>query len=238
MASRPKRRRKYNPTASGPPAQGPNPDVQSIVQQCLDAILPTLRTTISNLVDSAASNASAGTSDQGPQESSNTNPSHQLLPTTLEHITGGQETQPVSGTPLQTPNPGIARPVGLGVDPKIKAKIWADEFVKFTSLLPKRTSETDEKFKQVEKDGQLVFVKSNEQNQIKSISKWLEAFHVFVAIYCVQNPSEVANLMTYAQIIQGTSKGCRDEAALEYDEKFREWRQVSSLACPWNQKKC
>lgn len=42
--------------------------------------------------------------------------------------------------------------------------------------------------------------------------------------------------MTYAQIIQGIAKTCGDDAALEYDEKFRQWRQYALDMCPWNQK--
>lgn len=40
--------------------------------------------------------------------------------------------------------------------------------------------------------------------------------------------------MTYAQIVQGIAKLCGDEAAIDYDKKFRQWRQVAPQACPWN----
>lgn len=93
--------------------------------------------------------------------------------------------------------------------------------VKFLSLLPK-SQELDEKFHTVEKDGQLVFVKNNEAPKIKSIHKWMEAFHVFVFIYCSIYPSEVADLMTYAQIVQGIAKSCGEDAAIAYDQKFRQ----------------
>lgn len=42
--------------------------------------------------------------------------------------------------------------------------------------------------------------------------------------------------MTYAQIVQGIAKSCGDESAIDYDEKFRQWRQVAPQACPWNLK--
>lgn len=91
--------------------------------------------------------------------------------------------------------------------------------VKFLSLLPK-SQELDEIFHTVEKDGQLVFVKNNEAPKIKSIHKWMEAFHVFVFIYCSIYPSEVADLMT--QIVQGIAKSCGEDAAIAYDQKFRQ----------------
>ena len=31
-------------------------------------------------------------------------------------------------------------------------------------------------------------------------------------------------------------KSCGDEAAISYDEKFRQWRQVAPRACPWDRK--
>lgn len=50
-----------------------------------------------------------------------------------------------------------------------------------------------------------MFVRSNNTVKIRSISIWLEAFHVFVAIYCSKFPAEIGHLMTYAQIVQGIS---------------------------------
>lgn len=81
----------------------------------------------------------------------------------------------------------MARPVGLGVDPNIKAKCFAN---KFATLLPKSPFDADEKFKWIEKDGQQLFVKSFEAGQKRNFTTWLQAFHVFVAIYCWNHPSE------------------------------------------------
>lgn len=81
-----------------------------------------------------------------------------------------------------------------------------------------------------------MFVKTNDTAKIKTLSQWTEAFHVFVAIYCQKHPEDVGHLMTYAQIVQGIAKSCGDEAAIDYDEKFRQWRQVAPQACPWNLK--
>lgn len=44
------------------------------------------------------------------------------------------------------------------------------------------------------------------ETQITSISKWIESFHVFVAIYAEKHPKEVRNLMAYGQIVQEISK--------------------------------
>ena len=81
-----------------------------------------------------------------------------------------------------------------------------------------------------------MFICSNESGKIRNISVCPEAFHVFVAIYCSKFPAEIGHLMTYAQFVQGISKSSGDDAAIDYDEKFRQWRQVAPGACPWNLK--
>lgn len=161
---------------------------------------------------------------------------HRITQSSTLQLLTGASTDTGNSTSPQQHEPGVARPVGLGVDPKIKAIIFANKFVKFASLLPKSPSNADEKFKSIEKDGQLLFIKSADAGQIKNITTWLQAFHVFVAIYCSNHPSEVGDLMTYAQIIQGIAKTCGDDAALEYDEKIRQWRQYAPDMCPWHQK--
>jgi hypothetical protein len=92
--------------------------------------------------------------------------------------------------------------LALGVDDKLRAKIQAGEFVKFSNLLSASSSAEYEQYRSVEKDGQLVFVKSTEKDSIRSISKWMEAFHTFVAIYTAKFPEEMGNLMSYAHTIQ------------------------------------
>ena len=59
-----------------------------------------------------------------------------------------------------------------------------------------------------------MFVRSIDSGKIRNISVWLEAFHVFVAIYCSKFPAEIGHLMTYAQIVQGISKSSGDDVAL------------------------
>lgn len=56
-------------------------------------------------------------------------------------------------------------------------------------------------------------------------------------IYCQKHHEDVGHLMTYVQFVQGIAKYCGDEAAINYDEKFRQWRQVAPQVCPWNLKK-
>ena len=63
-----------------------------------------------------------------------------------------------------------------------------------------------------------MFVKANDALKIRSISKWQEAFHICVVIYCFRHSSEISDLMTYAPMVQGIAKSCGDDAALIYNE--------------------
>lgn len=125
----------------------------------------------------------------------------------------------------------------LNVDSKIRAKIYANEFIKFAVLLPNDSDhdETD-KYRSVDKNGELIFIKANERGPIKSINKWVEAFHIFVAIYAEKFPHEIGNLMTYAHTVQKIADSCGDSAALMYDEKFRRWREKEPSLCAWEKK--
>lgn len=99
--------------------------------------------------------------------------------TLLEEITS-------TGTTIQPSANNITPPSGsvsltLGIDDKVRAKIHAGDYMKFSLLQSNLTTEND-KYKSVEKDGQLLFLKSNEKESVKTMAKWMEAFHIFVAI--------------------------------------------------------
>lgn len=162
-------------------------------------------------------------------------------PTLLHEITGGSHVQSTStgnqdclvdSTPPQTLS---ALSLTLGVDQKTRAKIQSDEYVKFALLLKQNDPDNEESYKTVEKDGQLFFQKTQDKTQITSVYKWIECFHVFVAIYAEKHP-KVPNLMAYGQIVQKISKTSGDKAAIAYDESFRRWRQLDPEACPWQSK--
>ena len=57
-----------------------------------------------------------------------------------------------------------------------------------------------------------------------------------MAIFAEKNPGEIGNLMLYAHIVQKIAESCGDQAALQYDDKFRRWKQRDPSACPWQHK--
>ncbi|XP_052696174.1 uncharacterized protein LOC128174739 [Crassostrea angulata] len=236
MASRSKRRKTVSQTGQT--------ETHALVKECMAAALPVIESVVKECIESRNRQSSESPAVQpGPsvpdrpstQESTETvvrdNPTFQAIIQSGIESSSTLTAVPENNFPL-----GIARPVGLGVDTKIKAKIYANEYIKLASLIPKSSFEQEPKFKSVEKDGQLVFIKAIDNGCIKTLPQWTEAFHVFVAIHCTKYPYEVGQLMTYAQIIQGIAKSCGDDAAINYDEKFRQWRQVAPRACPWDRK--
>jgi hypothetical protein len=105
------------------------------------------------------------------------------------------------------------------------------------TLLPQHPSKSEnQNYNSVDKDDQLLFVRSTDRDQIKSIAQWAKAFKVYIAIYTEKHPTETGNLMVYANTVQNTAEGCGEQAAFDYDEKFRRWRHHDPSACPWQHK--
>ena len=95
----------------------------------------------------------------------------------------------------------------LDIDSKTKAQIWANEFVSFDLLLPKKElKEIKYKFQDREGEGGPGFVKQQFMtSKVVNMAQWLEAFHVFVAIYCEKFPNESPSLMKYASIMSNVA---------------------------------
>ena len=88
---------------------------------------------------------------------------------------------------------GLAQPLSLGVDSKIKAHIWANEYIKFETLL--RLENQTTKFVPEEREDQIFFTKQKIGTyMIDNMTRWLAALHIFVAIFCKRYPMEASNL--------------------------------------------
>jgi hypothetical protein len=200
----------------------------------LNKILPTLEEKFKAFMDSF-------------HNKSNSVPSQPVttdIPTSRETEDTTQITSPTllleeitSGTNMPNPPPLPPRTssyLTATVDDKIRSRIHAGEYVKLATLLSQHPSKPDnQNYNSVDKDGQLLFVRSMDRDQIKSITQWTKAFNIYVAIYTERHPTEIGNLMVYANIVQNIAEGCGEQAAFDYDEKFRRWRHHDPAACPW-----
>lgn len=256
MASRPKRRRTKTPSSSAttssvehtpsqPGPSTPSPaDVSAIFKTCMAQVMPSIEDTFKQCMDDYFQQTQS-TSASSARANLLQPPSTPPVPSLLQELTGdtqqgssGTNDSPISDTLPNALSAKSAIHLTLGIDQKIRNKIHSGEFIKFSSLLKPAEADTDSKtsYHSVDKDGQLVFVKATDKPTVNSLAKWTECFHIFVAIYSEKYPLEVPNLMAYAQTIQNISRSCGDRAAINYDERFRLWRQQDTDSCPWQQK--
>lgn len=248
MASRPKRRR-TKPTSTSPPntesdtpQPGPSslsPDVSAIFQSCMTQVMPTIEDTFKKCMEGYFQRPSSSTGSPTTLVQPPPAPSllHELTGD-IQQGTSGTSDSPSLCNPLCASSVKTAVNLTLGIDQKLRNKIHSGKYIKFSSLV--KTVETDcegrNNYHTVEKDGQLVFVKATDKPTVNSLLKWMECFHIFVAIYSEKFPQEVPNLMAYAHIIQNLSRSSGDKAAITYDERFRLWRQQDPDSCPWQHK--
>ena len=111
------------------------------------------------------------------------------------------------------------------VSDRVKAKIWANEYVDFASLLSVAPEESKYRLSVTHSHDQpslcLEHVKPKRRGL--SIDQWVTAFNVFVAVYTIRVPNAISSLMKYCEVV-------RDIAAKQgnwryYDELFRFLRQ-------------
>ncbi len=152
-------------------------------------------------------------------------------PTDLSNISNVQAGQILSALtrpvePRQVVTAGL--PLGSTVDPKIKAKIWANQYVEFEDILfgdtrSKYTLKTDT-------EGEFRIVQFD--RKITTIGQWSQAFDVFVSVY-IQKASFVSHLpelLTYGREIKKMAE--RNMNFLMYDDLFR--RDRARLQNPYS----
>lgn len=123
------------------------------------------------------------------------------------------------------------RPLGQGIDVKVKSKIWAEEYIPLGSLIFKQSSA---KLEAVQgKDNSFTFQQKEHKYYFRNLQQWMNAFHIFVAVYCEKCPAQAPCLMKYIATIQKLSNDVGDKAAFYYDEQFRMWRAENPAQMPW-----
>ena len=131
----------------------------------------------------------------------------------VSHIASGSGGEVLPHSPLFH---SIAVPLGSRISPKIKAKIWAEEFVDFGSLLD--PSPNPDKYSLsltapssgITKTPQFTFEPVQNPKKVSSINDWVSAFHTFAAIYCVKFPNETPNLMKFCETVRDIATRGRD----------------------------
>ena len=147
-----------------------------------------------------------------------------------------------SSNPLPLPSnrkpfASIAVALGSHVTPKLKRKIWANEYIDFGALLSvsPATEKYSLSFKSTDsspRQPQLTLEPFQPSKKIHSFNQWLSAFNTFVAIFTEKFPHEAPQLMKYCEIIRDISAKPGDWYF--YDEQFRYLRQSAPDQYPWD----
>ena len=94
----------------------------------------------------------------------------------------------------------ITMPIGAQVSPKIKAKIWANEFVEFGLLINPSMGDTRYQLSINQNDNSVPILSLEPSSRIKPINTidlWTSAFQIFVGVYTSKFPQEAPSLMKY-----------------------------------------
>ena len=126
-----------------------------------------------------------------------------------------------------------ALPIDVRVPDKLRAKIWAQEYVDFGQLVTNPISDQGYRLA-VKNDGQNPTVSLepiSRNRKITTIESWVKSFHIFVGVYTKRFPTEAPALMKYGEIVQDLAG--RGFNWKFYDENFRYLRQSQHASLPW-----
>ena len=138
---------------------------------------------------------------------------------------------PTSGSVVFTTDDGCrssAVSLSSTVSSKIKAKIWSNEYINFGTLLSLSPNNHKYSITVASSDSEssrphLTLEPSQPAKKVQSITQWLSAFNIFVAIYAEKQATDTPKLMKYCETVRDIATKPGDW--LYYDEQFRFIRQ-------------
>ena len=125
------------------------------------------------------------------------------------------------------------RPLDAQVDPKIKAKIWQDEYINLATLIQpvRQSSSHQSKPLTLDEDGNIA-PRESPKGMINSIVQWNEAWRVYMIVSLAnpshtpeQNSAMASQVIHYMHFINKLYASGADY--LYYDENFRQYRQYN-----------
>ena len=124
------------------------------------------------------------------------------------------------------------------VSAKLKAKIWANEYVDFGSLLFSSPQDEGKYSLSMTPSGssnhpQVTLEPRHPTKRIHNIQQWVSAFNIFVSVYTERFKSDTPQLMKYCEVVRDLALKPGDW--LWYDEQFRFIRQSDPQKFPWDQ---
>ena len=122
-------------------------------------------------------------------------------------------------------------PLGSLVDSKLKARIWAGQYIELDLLLGGIVDNPVLIF-DIRLQQSSVQTREQAQHRITNISQWTDAFLMFMAIYTERFPTEVASILKYVQLMRTMAFTTKSNIFLSYDRDFRKLRAHNNM--PWN----
>lgn len=130
----------------------------------------------------------------------------------------------------------MSLPIDARVTAKLKAKIWANEFINFEQLIT--VTPIEEKFNisvNTSKDspGQptLCLEPLQKSKNNSTIDTWTSAFQIFVGLYTSNFPAEAPALMKYGEVVRDLAE--KGANWIYYDINFNYLRQQKPADFPW-----
>ena len=133
----------------------------------------------------------------------------------------------------------ISVPLSSRVSAKLKAKIFANEYVNFGALLSSSpNNEGKYSLSMAPSEGssrrpQITLEPLQNAKRIQSIQQWVSAFNIFVSVYSEKFTAETPRLMKYCEVVRDLAQKSGDW--IWYDEQFRYLRQTAPEKYPWDQ---
>ena len=133
----------------------------------------------------------------------------------------------------------VSVPLTTRVSSKVKAKIWANEYINFAILLS--DSPQDERKYSLamspsvgsSSQPSLTLEPYHTSKRISNISQWVSAFTIFVSVYSERISNQTAQLMKYCEVVRDLASKAGDWHW--YSDKFRYLRQSSQEQYPLDQ---
>ena len=116
--------------------------------------------------------------------------------------------------------------LGATLDPKIKARIWAREYIELSTLREKGDPCVSVSLENNGKPS--ISLKTTKGAQPASFNQWLQLFMTYAAVYLEKYPEEAPSMLTYMMRISDMAKK-PGYLWRSYDEGFRKVRAVSPV---------
>ena len=153
----------------------------------------------------------------------------------ISSLSAGMSISISNDKPSEVNFTSVAIDLEARVSAKLKAKIWANEYVDFGALLSSFPDDEEFVLSFNNNDGKspsLCLEPSKPKPKFLSLGQWQTAFNTFVAVYTVKYPLKVAALLKYCEVVRDIAN--KSGNWRYYDQQFRYLRQTNPDKFPWD----